>query len=157
MVVKYFRLAFQPRTKRWIVTTARSCRISFCLRCLARYILMIAWNTKHLHTDGQTIGHVSSNLHHFILFNQKNLYLFPFNYVLFLLREFFSMLHFCMKCYFTCITTVLLRRETKCLRSRIVLNQRWILTTRNMIAEWRDSSRKIFSDSRRKTWWKKPT
>lgn len=89
MVVKYFRLAFQPRTKRWIVTTARSCRISFCLRCLARYILMIAWNTKHLHTDGQTIGHVSSNLHHFILFNQKNLYLFPFNYVLFLLREFF--------------------------------------------------------------------
>lgn len=51
MVVKYFRLAFQPRTKRWIVTTARSCRISFCLRCLARYILMIAWNTKHLHTN----------------------------------------------------------------------------------------------------------
>lgn len=45
---------------------------------------------KH-QTDGQTIGHVSSNPHHFILFNQKNLYLFPFNYVLFLQREYFSM------------------------------------------------------------------
>lgn len=43
MVLKYRRLARQPRKYRWIVTTARSCRISFCLRCLARYILTIAY------------------------------------------------------------------------------------------------------------------